>query len=465
LRRNAVQKEAPLSTHESGSAAPAHSDVGSHPPAGGPLAFTFGSWFTWTAVGVAFPALGVLLVVAAGPLAEGSYEALPAFAAAHTATLGWATMTIMGGAMQMAPALLGARVRAERSVPWLYSLFTLSVLAVITGFLAGRFAFVAVGGVGVICASWWFLIVMVLTIASARARLSVVSPQIPAALCCFVLVLLWGTALAANLRWGFWPALLVAHRGLVVHLALGVGGWLGLMVVGTFYRLVPLVHGARVASSRRGWGILCAGLLAVAATLAGSAWGIGWPFRAAALLASCALVLFALEILHILAHRRSRVPDLNVSHWRAVVAHSAVLACVGVGWAMGWMGSDPPGRLGEGVVVVFLLGWVTQAIIGQLYKITPFLMWYYRATIPDVLAIPRQPAPYHPRPGRIVLWLTNMGVAGLAVGVWWGAPSVARAGAAMLAVGAGVLAYLLAYRWIPPAVGRTLPFEWRWRIS
>jgi len=44
-------------------------------------------------------------------------------------------------------------------------------------------------------------------------------------------------------------------------------------------------------------------------------------------------------------------------------------------------------------VVLFLLGWVTQAILGQLYKVTPFLIWYYRATIPNVSPIPRQRAP------------------------------------------------------------------------
>jgi hypothetical protein len=52
---------------------------------GGPLAFTFGSWFTWTAVGIAFPALGILLIAAAGPLAQGEYESSAVFAATHLA--------------------------------------------------------------------------------------------------------------------------------------------------------------------------------------------------------------------------------------------------------------------------------------------------------------------------------------------------------------------------------------------
>ncbi len=431
---------------------------------GGPLAFTFGNWFTWTATGIALPALGLFLPAVSVPLAAGAYESLPVFAATHVATLGWVTMTIMGAAMQMAPALLGGRVKGERTIPGQYVLFTASVLAIIVGFTRGAFTMVAVGGVGVNIASWWFLVLVLSTILSAGPRRSVVSPHIPAAFLCFVLVLLWGTTLAANLRWGFWPALLLGHRGLVVHLALGLGGWFGLMVIGTFYRLVPLVHGARVADPRRGWAILVCALLAIASVIAGAAVGNVVLFRAAALLAVGALVLFSVEVLHVLAYRRSRAPDLNVAHWYAVVASSAVLAGTGVAWSLEWLRGDPQ-RFFEGIVVLFLLGWVGQAIFGQLYKVTPFLMWYYRATIPDVLAIPRQPAPYNPRPGRAAFVFSNAGVACLVGGIWAGAPGLAVVGAVLWAAATVLVAYTLAYRWIPPAVSRALVFEWRWRIS
>lgn len=439
---------------------------GAAPPAtGGVLAFTFGSWFTWTAVGVAFPALGVCLITVSDLLAQGAYEAFPAFATTHIATLGWATMTIMGAAMQMAPALLGARVRAERTIPWLYVLFAGSVLVLVAGFAAGRPAWAAAGGAGIDLAAWWFLALLAAAVASAGVRRTVLSPHIPVALLCFLLVLLWGVLLAADLRWGIWPGLFVGHRGLLVHLSLGLGGFLGLMVVGVFYRLVPLVHGARVASMRRGWSILLLGVLAIAGVLAGVASGAGPLFQAAACSAAGALMFFTWEILHVLAHRRGRAPDLNVAHWQAVAAYSVALAALGTGWAAGLLRTASPDRLGECAAVVFLLGWVTQAIIGQLYKITPFLMWYYRATIPDVLAIPRQPAPYQPRLGRLVLWGSNAGVVLLAGGIWLGAAPLARAGAVLFAGAALVLAYLLAYRWVPPVIAKRLPFEWRWRIS
>ena len=434
-------------------------------PAGGPLAFTFGTWFTWTAVGIVFPVLGVVLIAAAGPLAQGAYESRPAITAAHLATLAWGTMTILGAAAQMAPVLLGARLRGERTVPWLYLLFAVSVAAVLFGLAESRYDIVAAGGVGVNAAAWWFVGMLAATAVSAGPKRAVLSPHIPAALLCFVLVALWGTVLAANLRWVFWPVILVAHRGLVVHLTLGLGGWFGLMVVGVFYRLVPLVHGARVANARRGAAILVLAVAAFASVFAGIASPAAWLLRASAFLTAGALVLFAAEIVHVLARRRSRTPDLNVAHWYAVAAYSVVLAAIGGGWGAGLLHTDPPERLAEVTATLFLLGWVTQAIIGQIYKITPFLMWYYRATIPDVLAIPRQPAPYNPRPGRLVLWLGNLGVAGMAAGIWTGSTAVARGGAVLFAAAAFVLAYMLAYRWVPPALTGALAFDWRWRIS
>ena len=430
----------------------------------GPLTFTFGTWFTWTAAGIAFPALGVALVAAAGPLAQGAYESAPVFVATHLAALAWGTLTVLGAAAQMAPVLLGARVRGEATIPWLYVLSAGSIVTVVLALAAGRYDIAAAGGAGVHLAAWWFAAVLAATAISAGPKRAVLSPHIPVALLCFILVSLWGTLLAVNLRWTFWPGILIGHRGLVVHMVLGLGGWFGLMVIGVFYRLGPLIHGARVADARRGAAILVFSIIAIVSAIVGVMTPAAWLCRPAALSAAAALVLFAWEIRHVLVHRRGRAPDLNVAHWYAVAAYSLALAALASAWAAGLIQTDPPERLGEVMATVFLCGWVTQAIVGQLYKVTPFLMWYYRATIPDVSAIPRLPAPYYPRPGRAVFWLSNLGSAGTAAAIWAGAPRAAEGGGVLFAAGAAVLAYMLAYRWLPPAATNRLLFEWRWRL-
>jgi hypothetical protein len=116
-------------------------------------------------------------------------------------------------------------------------------------------------------------------------------------------------------------------------------------------------------------------------------------------------------------------------------------------------------------VIVFLLGWVTQAIIGQFYKVTPFLMWYYRATVRDIRAIAQLPDLYCPVPGRVALWLSNAGVLVLVVGLWSGTWIPAELGAVLVAAAAVTVAYVFAYRWIVPAVTGRLAFHWRWRVS
>ncbi len=65
----------------------------------------------------------------------------------------------------------------------------------------------------------------------------------------------------------------------------------------------------------------------------------------------------------------------------------------------------------------------------------------------------------------MALVLSNAGVACLVGGIWIGAPGLALVGAVLWAAAAMLVAYVLAYRWIPPAVSRALVFEWRWRIS
>jgi hypothetical protein len=374
-------------------------------------------------------------------------------------------MTIIGAAAQMAPALLGARVRGEATLPYLYGVFTGSAVLLVVGFVGGRFVLAAVGGAGIALASLWFVMLMLWTARAARSRPASMPLHLPVAFVCLGLVTLWGTVLAANLSLGFWPGLLVGHRGLVVHLALGLGGWFGLMVVGTFYRLVPLIHGARVASQPRGLAVLLLAGWAIVSTFGGVAGRLDWSFRVAALSAAGALVLLAVEVGHVLQHRRSRAPDLNVSHWYAVAGYSIVLAGVAAAWSLGAVRGGPPDRLGECVAVLFLLGWVTQAVIGQLYKIAPFLMWYYRSTIPDVPAISRRPDLYSPPVGSGVFWASNTGVVLMTIGIWERAAAIAEAGAVAIALSAFGLAYMLAYRWVPPVLSGRLAFEWRWRIS
>src|SRR3990170_2917881 len=102
------------------------------------------------------------------------------------------------------------------------------------------------------------------------------------------------------------------------------------------------------------------------------------------------------------------------------------------------------------VFVLLLAGWVTLAITGQAYKVTPFLMWYYRFALGmAAYDVPRMEAPYWPRTALPPLLL--LGGAGplISLGVLLAMPWVSAAGGAAYFLGACVFSWLLGYSWLP----------------
>lgn len=118
-------------------------------------------------------------------------------------------------------------------------------------------------------------------------------------------------------------------------------------------------------------------------------------------------------------------------------------------WALGLLPGQPI-RWGVAGVALFLLGWVTLAITGQAYKVTPFLMWYYRFRLGmSALEIPRLEAPYWPRAAVAPFVLLTAGGGLVALGALLSSPEAGLAGGAAFFAGACLFAYLLGYSWLP----------------
>ncbi|MDR7387439.1 MAG: hypothetical protein QN170_08395, partial [Armatimonadota bacterium] len=99
---------------------------------------------------------------------------------------------------------------------------------------------------------------------------------------------------------------------------------------------------------------------------------------------------------------------------------------------------------------------VTLAIMGQLYKVTPFLMWYYRyAQGLSAYDVPRLAAPYFPRWGVTAFALTASGGSLLPAAVLAGGAAPARVAAVLFAVGCAVYAAGIAFSWIVAVLVRT----------
>jgi hypothetical protein len=250
-----------------------------------------------------------------------------------------------------------------------------------------------------------------------------------------------------NWSYVFWPHLLT-HAGIGVHAALGLAGWFCQLIVSVSYYLLPRFTGNRGVGNGNLAAILWALNIGVALLVAAALAAVGPLARAGALALSVAGALYAADLLRFLRGLADRRPDLTNRHWWAITAMTVFQVIVTAGWAVGWLSLD--GRqVAVSAAVWALFGFVTPAILGQLYKVTPFLMWHYRyARGMTAAEVARLGAPYYPREGVVAFYLTTGAAALLLIAVLLRQPVLGTLAGTLLLAGTLVFAYLMAASWI-----------------
>lgn len=393
---------------------------------------------------LAFPIVAAFVAVASPRLGALQHRTAAVLAANHLVTLGWGTMIALGALHQLLPAAAGVRHEPGRPVAVQFAVHLAGVILLAAGFWRQTAAIYIPGGTAVVLSvlasaatAGWVL--------RRRRRWDEPLLFVTAALVCLVLVVLWGLTLALNLRYTFWPALL-RPVGLTVHLTLGLVGWFGFLIIGVSYYLLQRFTTRRTLAGARPkvvFGLLAA---AVAALLTGA-------FTAPLLVRAGLAAAGAAGLVYIQDVRRfvgawSRARDITRLHWRLLIAETGVLSVGLIAYAAGVL-PGPAGRWAVAGVTLFLTGWVTLAITGQAYKVTPFLMWYYRFALGmPAYDVPRLEAPYWPRGALPAVALIALAGPLMSAGVLAGAPAVSAAGGTALFLGSCVFSYVLGYSWL-----------------
>lgn len=341
----------------------------------------------------------------------------------HLLTLGFLGLAMTGAIQQLLPVLLGA------SLPWPRAV----AMAVFLPFAAGA-ALLAAGlatsqvpllhaAMGLLVLALAGFLLVAGTALWRAANIPGTSFAMRAALVALAITAGLGLHLAAGHADGG------LSRGLTeVHVAWGLAGWTGLLVLGVAYQVVPMfqITPDYPALLVRWLGpVLLAGLIL---------WSLARDvLPALAWIPALALAVFAIATLHVQYRRRRRLPDVTVVFWRLgmVSLFASVLS-----WAMRW----PDAELLTGVL--FLAGFAMSVVSGMLYKIVPFLVWLHlnnrlldypalRGRIPPMKQIIAEPA------ARWQFRAHVLAVSLLCAAVMW--PAVARPAGWMLAVAAAML--------------------------
>ncbi len=325
-----------------------------------------------------FGLLAALLLLIYGPEVLTNRWVPATLALTHLITLGFLGMIMCGAMMQMLPVLAGSPVPKVKPVATaVHGLLTLGTLALASGFLSGatglfHFAIAALGA--------GFLIFIIATsIALIRIRTpNATIHGMRLAIASLATTVILGLTVAAGFSGITSLGQLIPLTD--IHLGWGILGWIGILMVGVAYQVVPMFQLTpeypQKLTGPLSWTLFATLVIWAPLYLA---WGSGslpkWVPDTWILLAVIGYALFAGTTLWLQQKRRRRVSDITLLFWRTGMIF--IVACLLL-WLCGFIPtvkSHPALPLLLGIWLLF--GVATSVINGMLYKIIPFLAWFH----------------------------------------------------------------------------------------
>lgn len=314
----------------------------------------------------------------------------------HLLTLGCVTATILGVMTQMIPGHGGTRLRwplAPRAGLWLLSGGLGTFVAMLW---TGRDAYwvpasALAGGIALYLGS------LLRTVGAAKR--DVTARHFAASLASLGLVIVLGALMAYDRQRGLiFPD---GDGALVAHVHLALVGFVSLAIFGGAYRLFSPMAMARAGSrlpSQAATTLAAAGMLGLAADFL---WFGGSLVRLWAALLAGGFLLFASQLRR-LAGSPARL-ELPSVYALLGMAGGTLWTVLGLGLAYGLIEDRWESRAAYALAA--LLGWALPWIVGQTYKIMPFLVW--RAACEGREGAPEYEALLH----RPLAWVPFFGLA------------------------------------------------------
>ena len=384
-------------------------------------------------------------------------------AVTHLMVLGWMSTLVMGAMYQLVPVALETKLYSERLARWQFAFHTVGFAGMVWMFWTwdlkqvGHFGSVLTVGVGL----------FVYNIARTLCRVprwNVIAAAVASALGWLSLAVLAGLTLAAGkctyesgstLGPGspFGPLVnglkslagFTAHfdpiSAMHAHAHLGGVGVFLILIVGISFKLVPMFTLSEMQSPWRAR----LSLLLLNVGLLGSFFAVllrSWLKPVAAAFLLVGLGLYACELYAILRARKRRTMDWGVRYFLTALS---LLAPVGaLAAALSWPRLPLnlfTGQLENLYGFLAFVGVVSFAIIGMLYKIIPFLVWYraYSAQI-GLRKVPSLAELYSARVQQMGYWTYLGGLVTASIGIVLSHSALVRSGGALLLVSFLVLA-------------------------
>jgi cbb3-type cytochrome oxidase subunit 1 len=363
---------------------------------------------------------------------------------AHVGLLGWISLTIIGAIYEQVPNLTAADLYSERTASWAFWVYNIGLVGLVASFInGGPSGLMVVSGAALLIGIYAFSGNVFMTVKNRRAPNPIVKIY-AATVGYFVLASTLGGLLVLGKAGIVDPIeIFGATRYVTAHAHLGLLGWASLIIIGALAWMFPMVVMRDIYSHRLieavFWGFNL-GTLGLAIGLMTQGIGTMTVVSGGVLLLAAALFAFNLFMT---ATRKQIKMEISAQATEAPFFYASVayfvLVCA-LGALMVFQPDNIKG-LSRAHAHLALLGWVSVTIFGGMYHLVPMLSWTMlmkkAANLgPDAMKdLPRSLNElYSQKLARGIFYFINIGIIGLAVGMYLDLTGVATAGGMMIFV-------------------------------
>ena len=310
-------------------------------------------------------------------------------AVTHFLTLGVLASAMLGAMMQILPVAAHIHVLCARVTSFcVHAGLVVGTLSLAFGFIGGVPLFHGVAMILLAVAFLLFLAAVVGGLIRDWPKRSPGSTEVLGAVRLAMVALATTISLGvymAGLRANVWSTGMTQagawlHSLPNLHVVWGLAGWVGLLVVGISYQVIPIFQATELYPKRLTDTLApLVFLLLTLVTLSGT-WqlhaGHSMPFiqKWGATLLAGGFVVYSLTTTWLLWKRKRPKPEPTTWFWHLAMAALFLAAGLGIFrvWAPGVTSAKQEMLLGT----LWILGFGVSAVNGMLYKIVPFLLWH-----------------------------------------------------------------------------------------
>lgn len=293
----------------------------------------------------------------------------------HIATLGWITMIIFGALFQLIPVVLQVKLFSEVLAEIQFWIYLFGVIALTYSFWFFTIDLPLTLGASLInLAVIIFLINVIVTLTRVK-EWNITATYLTAALFYLLVTAAAGLLLAINL--GF-PYIEGNHLVYIsYHVNIAVVGWVAMVIMGVTFKLIPMFTLSHNFSKRSGkWAFVL-----INAGLIGFLYELHAPdlkilYFLSAFLTAFGIFFFLYQVYLIFKERIRKKLDAALKY----SVTSFIFFGISTIFSLLFLFIDYTTinniSLAYGYVIFF--GFISMLIIGQMYKILPFLTWYHK---------------------------------------------------------------------------------------